>query len=1063
MGKVIVRKAYVSPHFRETANGPVPVHQYIDTRTDRVPDVDKTPVPQVPELTGLAPFQARILGEKETPQPAPAPMQQLPADQDYAINGIRAASFKNWFGDWERGRDTSRIRHETGEPKLMHPVGRLVDTGDAPEVYGALQSAFPAYHFSEQVSSPTAGQKPSIQNIPAEFRHPVLDHRSSMAQSAGLPPVYPEQEALFLQTGDLRTLYPDTGDDNWKELAGRAGEIMAQPAQPAYLNVRNPLPADKPLERQFRDSLSVADPPLMKQVQRTGGKQPTGQHLLDAMHSMGRAKQLPSLLQSAGYDGITHSTGKGGKQQAIVFAPHQVKAQANVGTFDPAEPDIYKAVTLPSQTNPYTRKHVYTPEFTNWFGYWEGDPENSSKVVHPSTGMPQEQHHLEGHTHASGQEPLVMYHGTAHHFRAFDPARDKGNNLYGKGFYFTDDPDIAYSYQAKEIPMMPYEDLLSSPHYQGLLKEAAGKYGLDYNLPENAHHKQVRQWLRNADYQVKQKWPLMKTKLDQWAETLWDVQEEANRKHHPELGNTVAAYLNIRKPFDMDSGKLTFQKGYKFPFSSAEIDPPGELKRAMKDGGTVPAKHLVHGLSAEGANRVIRDHGYDGITHEGGKVTGGKSHRVWIAFHPNQIKHIENEGTFSPDTDDMYKAIGHKYHQWLQSTVDKWGTTTAPHKAGYILPDGQLLNMAVEGAESRNIDHRSVWDVLPKSVVSRLWGKYRKNPQEYYWDQGMKEWMRQTGALRMHYSPASNPEDRSHLYVHANSPITDAQRHAIFRLSHRNSVRIDAGNGEISQLHNPANADHIDSTAREVNDFFAPLIAKAIRPVSRVLSRQIGDDLGVDWKDVDFDQFHQGMHVEQEHADVTGGDLTKTAKIALAHLKEKRDYYTRLKEMEKGLSVTQAARLTDRNPTEGQKEAGNYQKGKFWWNGMEIAIENPKGSVRRGVSLEGKRWKVTMAHHYGYIKRIPLGADGDPVDIFIGNDLDSPYVYIVDQVDQDGDFDEHKCLIGFKSVEAARKGYLACYSPGWTGLGKITEMTIPAFRAWLTGGGSRFPLAISEE
>lgn len=70
-------------------------------------------------------------------------------------------------------------------------------------------------------------------------------------------------------------------------------------------------------------------------------------------------------------------------------------------------------------------------------------------------------------------------------------------------------------------------------------------------------------------------------------------------------------------------------------------------------------------------------------------------------------------------------------------------------------------------------------------------------------------------------------------------------------------------------------------------------------------ARAIGDQLTIDWADVDLEQFRMGIAIELEHGsrdpetDVTGDDLLITGKIALAHLREIPDYYTRLDRMEK--------------------------------------------------------------------------------------------------------------------------------------------------------------------
>ncbi|WP_180342928.1 LPD38 domain-containing protein [Aeromonas veronii] len=144
-------------------------------------------------------------------------------------------------------------------------------------------------------------------------------------------------------------------------------------------------------------------------------------------------------------------------------------------------------------------------------------------------------------------------------------------------------------------------------------------------------------------------------------------------------------------------------------------------------------------------------------------------------------------------------------------------------------------------------------------------------------------------------------------------------------------------------------------------------------------------------------------------------------------------------------------------PTDAQKEAGNYKKGHLKLQGLDIALENPKGSTRSGTDKDGKAWQSTMAHDYGYIKRT-LGADGDHVDVFIGDRPDSETVYVVDQVDpKTGKFDEHKVMMGFADEQAAKAGYLANYEKGWKGLGSIKAMPVEEFKRWVKGGDTTKP------
>lgn len=137
------------------------------------------------------------------------------------------------------------------------------------------------------------------------------------------------------------------------------------------------------------------------------------------------------------------------------------------------------------------------------------------------------------------------------------------------------------------------------------------------------------------------------------------------------------------------------------------------------------------------------------------------------------------------------------------------------------------------------------------------------------------------------------------------------------------------------------------------------------------------------------------------------------------------------------------------DPTDAQKEAGNYKMGHVKVQGFDITIENPKGSVRSGTDQDGERWEITMNNTYGYFKRSEA-IDGDNVDVFIGDNPESGNIFVVDQIDpKSKKFDEHKVMLGFNSLEEAQKAYLSNYSEGWQGLGAITEMSLPDFKEWL--------------
>ena len=152
--------------------------------------------------------------------------------------------------------------------------------------------------------------------------------------------------------------------------------------------------------------------------------------------------------------------------------------------------------------------------------------------------------------------------------------------------------------------------------------------------------------------------------------------------------------------------------------------------------------------------------------------------------------------------------------------------------------------------------------------------------------------------------------------------------------------------------------------------------------------------------------------------------------------------------------IVEAKRLFDEelkvntNPSEAQKEAGNYKKGHVKINGFDVSIEQPVGSVRSGKDASGKEWSQVMNNTYGYI-RGTKGVDGDHIDVFLGPDMNSDMVYVVDQVNTDGSFDEHKVMMGFSSLEDARSAYLSNYEEGWQGLGNITGVALDEFKKWI--------------
>ena len=147
--------------------------------------------------------------------------------------------------------------------------------------------------------------------------------------------------------------------------------------------------------------------------------------------------------------------------------------------------------------------------------------------------------------------------------------------------------------------------------------------------------------------------------------------------------------------------------------------------------------------------------------------------------------------------------------------------------------------------------------------------------------------------------------------------------------------------------------------------------------------------------------------------------------------------------------ITDACKDVNLSPTKPQRSAGNYRKAHVRVKGFEITIENPKGS-KRYYGKEGEKYNV-MKNHYGYFSR-SKGTDGDQVDVFLGPDTDKfSRVYVIDQK-VNGEFDESKVMLGFKTKKEAKAAYFDNYEENWHGFMHITGVSLKTFKKWLYRG-----------
>ena len=275
--------------------------------------------------------------------------------------------------------------------------------------------------------------------------------------------------------------------------------------------------------------------------------------------------------------------------------------------------------------------------------------------------------------------------------------------------------------------------------------------------------------------------------------------------------------------------------------------------------------------------------------------------------------------------------------------------------------------------------------------------------------------------------------------------------------------------------HNLYEVDIPEDNGGNYLDWDAPITDELIDKVAKALTSLRSYDIKDLKKDRTFDNFYKTISMRSVKDDATFNDDKAASKLlsSLGYTGIKYKAGRNFGGAEEGdtnyvifkpedMQITEHTKFslrlksaideTETNPSDAQKKSGNYKKGHIKFGGYDYTIENPKGSIRSGKDANGKEWKITMHDTYGYI-RGKFGKDGDHLDMFINDkaDLDNwnGDVFVVDQVNPDGSFDEHKVMYGYDSMNDAEKAYLANYSKGWQGLGNITGASKAEFDKWL--------------
>lgn len=520
--------------------------------------------------------------------------------------------FKNWFGDHENDpENASKVVGDDGKPIVVYhgtSKGKFDAFDKSRQDIAALQG--PGFYFTENSEigdeyqekdkGDGSGQDGHTFKTYLNLRKPFdVDNHKVSARQLGLAKYWPD--TVDGSSDENSTIDTPLPLSYWKDYAHKTGEL--------------------------------------------GEMDEHGDKVFNVM------ADIKGRLQKLGFDGFTHIGGdKRGKGKVrhrvwVAWEPNQIKSVDNQGTFDPAEDNMEKHPGFeekkPTNQEPEAPK---TPEFKNWFGDVENDPANASKVVD------------------GNGKPLVVYHGTAKgNFNEFDKDKLAWDSLHGPGIYTTDNEDLGNEYQKKDEPEPEAKDYDLTMSPKEAVREAmrmvrsedfhgGAESSKDLKDVYLDHLKAVLPWFGEPDPE-KVKAVLLDTFYRGKDREPADLAKLMKKTRSD--AKTFKVYLNIKKPFDIDNDKITGRElGYTTPPRGATLDTPLPLSHWRSSGASLQSKD---GLIAR-----LKKLGYDGFTHIGGSMMGqGKvKHRVWIAWEPNQVKAVDNQGTYDPKTNNIYKHPG---------------------------------------------------------------------------------------------------------------------------------------------------------------------------------------------------------------------------------------------------------------------------------------------------------------------------------------------------------------------------------------------------------------------
>lgn len=287
--------------------------------------------------------------------------------------------------------------------------------------------------------------------------------------------------------------------------------------------------------------------------------------------------------------------------------------------------------------------------------------------------------------------------------------------------------------------------------------------------------------------------------------------------------------------------------------------------------------------------------------------------------------------------------------------------------------------------------------------------------------------------------------------------IDDDYNHVIDNNAIRHTLKKHSGKNEEKRGQIPITDADFENIADVVEHYDGVEVVSGNTSAQRIIyhkSYQDGTVIFVEEQRVGRKELAAVTMWKKKNPNLTDANRTETTLISdLTEVSDNKDTNNSIKSSELGEKIAKAEAEVDVNPTDKQKEAGNYKKGHVQVGVFDITIEQPKGSVRSGVDANGNKWETTMQNTYGYIRGTE-GVDGDHIDVFLSDDIDGwngRRVFVVDQYNEDGSFDEHKVMLGFNETDDAEAAYFANYDNDWAKKHKtvVTGVNLEDFEKWI--------------